>query len=221
MPATATPITRTAQFPSDCRKGCGTRIAAGDTITPASQGFGWAHVTCPERAAVETVGATFIVRPVRMASADADIFGAPAAPRAQSVGVQVDTVLDGRYTVVLQDGTRRTIRLAHGRNATNSDVQFVSYLSGSNNDRDYTNCGFVKNGEFRWSRRFIDSADWDNDSPLSACVHSLLSADRETRARYGMAYAVESGNCSRCGRTLTVPASIAMGLGPICADAGY
>jgi hypothetical protein len=32
----------------------------------------------------------------------------------------------------------------------------------------------------------------------------------------GKAYAVESGNCRRCGRRLTTPESIAAGIGPVC-----
>ena len=37
----------------------------------------------------------------------------------------------------------------------------------------------------------------------------------------GLAFALREGACYRCGRTLTVPASVHRGLGPECARKGY
>lgn len=52
------------------------------------------------------------------------------------------------------------------------------------------------------------------NKPVRA-LGALLSGDFK---KYGMAYALESNHCYRCGKLLTVPASINAGLGPDCAS---
>jgi hypothetical protein len=116
----------------------------------------------------------------------------------------------GRYTVTFADGTYRTIRVR----VQDADASFMpglpvlSFLSGANNDSDYTSFAHVKaNGEVVIWKRF------KGNESLAEAVR-VLTRDPKASA---LAYAEQSGCCARCGRTLTVPASLNMGYGPECA----
>jgi hypothetical protein len=142
----------------------------------------------------------------------------PAAPTAQH-GAFATAIRDGLYTVAFTEGTfggqHRTIRIRTGREDA-ANMQFVSYLSGSDNESDYTCCGFVRDGAYRWTRAFSGQAG--SGSILEAAVRYLLEGTEEARTAAGRAYAQESGNCYVCNRTLTDPVSIELGIGPICRD---
>lgn len=129
----------------------------------------------------------------------------PAATKAPQVG---------RYTVEFADGTWVTLRLReHWDEAAAARGELtIGWLSGSDNESSYTGFGFVSRaGELRVWRKF--AAD-DLKRQRAAAAVLLGSADPTT---YGMAYAEREGACWRCGRTLTVPASLHRGLGPDCA----
>ncbi len=117
---------------------------------------------------------------------------------------------DGIYTVVMPDGQRKTIRVRTKVGGTFGGRTILAYLSGSDNEKDYTGFAFLSEDGtrvFMW-RRFENSG-------LLPFANVLLQNPEEA----GMAYALESGRCYRCGRKLTVPASIHRGLGPDCAAA--
>lgn len=117
---------------------------------------------------------------------------------------------DGIYTVTTEQG-HRTLRL---RTQGSEDKfapgkQIVSYLSGSDNDSDYTSFAFIA-GEPGFHRL----APWKryrDNQPLLADAQRLLD-DPDA--------ALESAECYRCHRRLTTPESIAMGIGPECAKKG-
>ncbi|MDE1971441.1 MAG: hypothetical protein KGI50_07750, partial [Patescibacteria group bacterium] len=52
---------------------------------------------------------------------------------------------------------------------------------------------------------------------ITAAVQRILDDPQGT----GLAYALKETKCCRCGRDLTVPASIHAGLGPGCARKGH
>lgn len=119
-------------------------------------------------------------------------------------------VVDGRYTVVFEDDTYKTVRVS----TQDKDSDFMpgrvllSYLSGPDNDHDYTRFGHVdESGSVRiWKKH-------QGVAVLSEAVKVLLdSPDKASTA-----YAQESKKCSMCGRNLTVPASLNAGRGPDCA----
>jgi hypothetical protein len=86
----------------------------------------------------------------------------------------------------------------------------LSYLSGSNNERDYTGCAFVKDdGRVILWKRYRGN----ENSKLQAGVR-VLQGDPKAAAA---AYALESGCCSICGRKLTRPHAIEQGMGDDCA----
>jgi hypothetical protein len=124
-------------------------------------------------------------------------------------------VLNGTYTIVLDEtGDYRTLRLvdAPAHYAKHAGTQIAQYLSGNDNESAYSGFAFVAGDKISvWSK-------FRADSKLSKALQVLLAADRASQIDLGEAYALSSGNCFRCGIKLTVPASLARGLGPICAE---
>jgi hypothetical protein len=125
---------------------------------------------------------------------------------APATGAPAITVPLGTFTVVALDGSRTTIRLQEPR--TKDGRIFASYLSGQDNDVDFTYFSTLRGG--------IPSGRQDNCPIQRRALTAILTPGADLKAM-GLAYSLESSNCWRCGRTLTVPASIHSGLGPDCA----
>jgi hypothetical protein len=131
--------------------------------------------------------------------------------------------LEGYYTVVFDEekDDRITLRIRPhwDTEEAKKGTLVADYLSGPENDRDYTGFAFVafKGHDkmqpnithyqpFVWKR-------FRENGRLTRALDVVMSSPGEA----GMAFALESGRCWRCGHTLTVPASIYRGLGPVCA----
>jgi len=136
---------------------------------------------------------------------------------------QVDSPVDatpalpfGYYTVDLGDGTHVTLRLKKDfRDDAPESSRMIGYLSGPNNESMYTNFGCIDGTKtWYWKSKPVTER-------IRAAVDILIGADTEQARGFGMAYAMASGRCARCGKTLTVPASIHAGLGPDCAERGW
>jgi hypothetical protein len=124
---------------------------------------------------------------------------------------------EGYFTVTLADGERRTFRIRRQV----KDAKFapgellISYLSGSDNESDYTGCAFVseRHGLTVSIRPYKKIR---GDGELMEALR-VLAGDP---AAAGKGYAEESGNCFKCNRLLTVPQGPkAQGLNPY-RDAG-
>lgn len=89
---------------------------------------------------------------------------------------------------------------------------FVSLLSGPDNTTDYVYIGMVQDGEFK--RTKASKMAWDSLPVLALqwVLHNLYDGKMPPQAEIW-----HEGRCGRCGRRLTVPESIAAGLGPDCA----
>lgn len=124
-------------------------------------------------------------------------------------------VQPGYYTIVFDEAAddRITLRVRdHWDEAGKARGEMVvDYLSGPENTRDYTGFAFLtphgRNAMWSIWKRYRDNGR------LARALEVLHKDPGEA----GMAYALRSGNCYRCGRTLTVPASVHRGLGPVCA----
>lgn len=119
---------------------------------------------------------------------------------------------NARLTLVSErTSTRFTFQL---RASENDAVRFVSVLTGADNEADFSFLGtiFVDGLGYRYSLR----SSLQHDVPSArawAWFWRHIAAGR-------MAPNCEvwhEGRCGRCGRALTVPQSIATGLGPECA----
>jgi hypothetical protein len=97
--------------------------------------------------------------------------------------------------------------------ASKDNIRFVHLLTGSDNEGSYSYLGFIKNEEF-----------------IHGGTKSRIAKDAPGAKAFAWAFANikgsrmpeelevwHQGQCGRCGRTLTVPSSIASGLGPECA----
>ena len=120
---------------------------------------------------------------------------------------------DGYYTVAFRGG-HRTFRLR--TSDLESDFapgkQVIAFLSGPNNEGNYTGFGFVRDGQVIPWKRFRTG-----HQTILAAARFLVNGDH---AEAGKRYARQSGHCSRCNRMLTKPESIATGIGPTCAGRG-
>lgn len=116
----------------------------------------------------------------------------------------------GIYTVVGPKGGHRTLRFHTAKSGYFAGKVVVDYLSGPNNETDYR--GFANldgNQQVRVWKRYAEATD------IIAAL-KFLARGADSQAEAGKAYAVASGCCYRCGRTLTTPESVAAGIGPEC-----
>jgi hypothetical protein len=124
------------------------------------------------------------------------------------------------FTVLNPDtGNRYTFKVKRkdvGTEAEPKELFFVGLLSGPDNDADYSFLGTIFDAE-----KFVHGrkSRVGTDAPSARAftwLWSRLAADTD----FAPAEFWHEGRCGRCGRKLTVPASIERGLGPVCAGAG-
>jgi Family of unknown function (DUF6011) len=127
------------------------------------------------------------------------------------------------FTIVKPDGDRYTYRVRSNKidrdanwSAKNQDrsLFFVSVLSGPDN---YTYLGVLRldaiNGEYLFRR----TAKSPSGSTPSGMLFDKLWISLEIQCRMLLGHAFwHEGSCCVCGRKLTVPESIANGIGPEC-----
>lgn len=136
-------------------------------------------------------------------------------------------ILAGKAKITLVSkgtGTRFTYRIcrAEARHPGEAPAYFVSLLSGPNNESDFVYLGMLRKG-------------WGNEGycfHLTAKSRSTMDAASVKAISWAVATIYDRGEipaslevwhegcCCRCGRTLTVPESLATGLGPECAKKG-
>lgn len=194
-PAPAIPKGRKPNaYAGACAK-CGERVEAGAGLLGAKVEGRWTveHFDCelaptPDpRAAVE----------------------APAQKSDRPVIRVGATVPDGKYTIVFEDGSYRTLKVSTQSEDANfkPGAQIVGYLSGSDNEWDYTSFADINERGYAnvWRKHLGNEA-------LVEALRVLVADPRAASAAYGQ----RSQTCGRCGRTLTTPESLAAGIGPEC-----
>lgn len=116
---------------------------------------------------------------------------------------------DGTYTIEDDEG-HRTFRLST-QPATDDfmpGVQLIAYLNGPDNDRDYVRFGSISpTGNLRVWRKHLDKT-------------KVIADANKFLANPDAPNILKSVACYRCGKTLTVPASVHDGFGPECAKKG-
>jgi hypothetical protein len=131
-------------------------------------------------------------------------------------------VLAGRakFTLVSKaTGARFTFRVSVPKDLEPGvdPIHFVSLLTGADNESAYSYFGYVKRGVFYHGRAKAKVAEtapsckafvWFFRMLITQQIKPLLDA--------GKVEFWHEGACGRCGRTLTVPSSIASGFGPEC-----
>jgi hypothetical protein len=128
--------------------------------------------------------------------------------RAQLAGNVEGFILGGNATLtVVGRAARYTYRV---RQSKDGAVNFVSVLSGTDNESDYQFIGTLVRG------RFFPKGWRDGATPAPSAVAFAWLWNH--RANPTPAEVWHEGRCCRCGRKLTVPESIAAGIGPECAQ---
>lgn len=118
----------------------------------------------------------------------------------------------GKATFTLQSprtGARFTYRVRQAKDKP--DLFFVGLLRGSDNTKDYAYMGVIRDGALQKTNASRVSEDAPSWTAL-AWVLRRVQAGADVSAVF-----VPSDRCARCGRLLTVPASVHAGLGPECA----
>lgn len=123
---------------------------------------------------------------------------------------------NGYYTVVADD-KHWTFRISEGFRADRED-QVVGILIGPDNTSAYANFAFIEDGKIQyWQRaKSYRHGSYTISQAWKDAMEFLLGASDEQRAETQQMYAKVSGNCYVCGRALTHPESIALGIGPEC-----
>jgi hypothetical protein len=103
-----------------------------------------------------------------------------------------------------------TYRVKRAKNSV--DRFFVSVLTGSDNNSNYTYAGMLQQGSFRTTNGSKIGSDATSVRVFNAVSGLLFSHNRIHKS-------VEiwhEGTCCRCGRKLTTPESLQNGIGPEC-----
>lgn len=120
-------------------------------------------------------------------------------------------ILAGNARVTLESvktGARFTFRVRQ----KDDGFYFVSVLTGSDNEADYTYLGTIRGGRYAHGRKSRICAAAPSAKAFEWAWPRLAAGSVPDGLRVW-----HEGRCGRCNRPLTVPESIASGLGPECA----
>jgi hypothetical protein len=142
----------------------------------------------------------------------------PQAARAFLLGGHAVVTLVSKKT-----GTRFTYRVSRaparlGQPTPPDAPFFVSVLSGPENTADYAYIGLWKPEErrfFRTMKSRVKSDDAPSFAAFAWTLRVLFNFDDAMPPEFEVWH---QGSCGKCGRPLTVPESIASGIGPVCAS---
>ncbi len=136
-------------------------------------------------------------------------------PKAQSTpsGGHFDSPVIGKgYYTVTDDEGHRTFRVSPSQKWADGKT-VISVLAGPSNEFSYKGVGFVTDtGVQLWK-------SYSSDSRMASLLDRLV-ADAEGALQLTLTMAAQhvltSENCFVCGKLLTDPTSIEMGIGPVC-----
>ena len=119
----------------------------------------------------------------------------------------------------LRTGTRFTykVTLADKRNPQDKNeapAWFVAVLAGPDNTSDYTYLGMIKGMNFFATAK---SKHMENSASFTTFKWALSTFAKDANTMPSQLEVWHTGHCGRCGRALTVPESVASGIGPECA----
>lgn len=130
----------------------------------------------------------------------------------------INFILAGNATFTVVSRKTQARYTYHVEESSKYPGWFVSLLNGPDNTRDFTYLGFISLREgFKLTAKSRMTAD---SAPVKAFAWTFkgLWSDAD------LTQAIEVwhvGKCGCCNRALTVPESIASGIGPVCAKKGH
>lgn len=120
-----------------------------------------------------------------------------------------------RFTLVSEKtGARFTyqVKVKKDDEGEPTDFFFVSVLTGPQNTNDYTYLGCLTHGRFVHDRRLRIGTSAPSRQAFTWFWNRVQQSKELSQCECW-----HEGKCGRCGRVLTVPESVASGLGPKCA----
>lgn len=130
-------------------------------------------------------------------------------------------ILAGKSTFTVhntESGGRFTFKVSKPKDGEN--IWFASVLTGPQNTNDYTYMGIIRrdpDGTLTVHQTAKSKVGQDAKSWLTFVwlVQKILIGGSQLPSQVEF---LPSGRCCRCGRTLTTPESIKLGVGPECAS---
>lgn len=117
------------------------------------------------------------------------------------------------FTVANNQGEHYTYRIGHSRE---DQPLFVGLLTGPNNEQDYTYMGIYSPDT--GNIRLTGKSKYTPDSKPVKVIQWAVNVVRSGKP-LPEGYSIQhEGRCCRCGRTLTDPTSISLGIGPECRE---
>lgn len=119
------------------------------------------------------------------------------------------------FTLVSKvSGVRYTYKVSK---AKGKEMFFVGYLTGPNNEADYKYLGVLRPYSHPFERlEFVTTKASPPKSKVMEGFNWFLRRLVRGAIWQEQMEFYHAGHCGRCGRTLTVPESIEMGIGPEC-----
>lgn len=122
------------------------------------------------------------------------------------------------FTVSNNKGEHYTFKVESAKNGLtnlNPKTYFVKLLTGPDNSNSYTYLGMIKNGRTVLTNK---SKYKKESTPLKVINWALNKILNINASKIPKGYSIDhAGSCGKCGRKLTTPESIKLGLGPVCA----
>ena len=120
--------------------------------------------------------------------------------------------------VSLKTQERFTFKVTKAQGASRSPSGevpwFVKVLTGPDNETSYTYLGTL------WATRYVHAhkSHIAHDAPSAKAATWFFTQLLTSGAKLDQVEVWHEGRCGRCGRKLTVPESVSMGIGPECAS---
>lgn len=141
----------------------------------------------------------------------------PAAPAKVAPVNMKQFMLAGNATFTVRSEKTQTRFTLKVRKPTLTSPHFVSVLTGSDNESAYGFVGTIfGNGTYAHGTRSRITPDAPSAKAARWVVERVLAGKELSHCELW-----HEGRCGRCGRALTVPSSIELGLGPECAKLVY
>ena len=125
---------------------------------------------------------------------------------------------DATFTIECPDATHHTFRVQHvEKNDRWPESFFVKMLTGPDNENSYSYLGKLNDftGQVVLTAKSKLTADSFTYRLLNRILARIWGDDAASFEQHG--YKVHhEGRCGKCGRKLTVPASVESGIGPEC-----
>jgi hypothetical protein len=130
-----------------------------------------------------------------------------------TVGNRKSFILAGNalFTVVNPStGNRLTFKVQAPRQDPSNPIRFVKLLNGPDNTSSYIYIGVIRNEKFELTSKSKITKEAQSYAVLNWMINGNLYESQKIEVWH-------DGRCGCCHRPLTVPESVASGIGPICA----